>query len=128
MRFALSPARRLTSHDSVPRYGEGSQHQCSRTHDTLYCLFCTTLWLGQIQSVLKQIQQTNDIDLTCFSHVLENLGERSIPSDHAAVLVVIQKPTIRCDNKAKRIPSWMSEHPVFCSILIRRSCGLQNHS
>ena len=65
MRFALSPARRLTLHDSVPRNREGSQYQCSRTHDTLYCLFCTALWLGQGQSVLKQIQQTNDIDMTC---------------------------------------------------------------
>ena len=43
----------------------------------------------------------------------------SIPSDHAAVRV-IQKPTIR-GHEGKRIPSWMSKHPVFCAILKRRS-------
>ena len=49
-------------------------------------------------------------------HVFENLGKRSIPSDHAAVGVVIQKPTIRT-RQVKRNPSWMSKHPSFCSIL-----------
>ena len=55
-------------------------------------------------------------DFHWYSHVFENLGKRSLPIDHAAVRVVIQKPTIRC-NQDKRIPSWMSQHPVFCSIL-----------
>ena len=31
-------------------------------------------------------------DFHCCSHVFENLGNRSIPSDHAAVRLVIQKP------------------------------------
>ena len=31
----------------------------------------------------------------CYSHVFENLGNRTIPSDHAAVRLVIQKPTTR---------------------------------
>ena len=48
-------------------------------------------------------------------HVFENLGERSIPSDHAAVRVVVQNPTPR-GHQGNRIPSWMSKHPVFCSI------------
>ena len=43
-------------------------------------------------------------DFHCFFHVSDNLGERSIPSDHVAVRVVVQKPTNRCDQ-AKRIPS-----------------------
>ena len=51
-----------------------------------------------------------------YSHVATNLGERSIPSDHVSVRVVVQKPTIRCDQ-VKRIPSWMPKHHVFCSIL-----------
>ena len=55
-------------------------------------------------------------DFQCCSHALENLGERSIPSDHAAVRVVIQKLTIR-SNLGRRIPSCMSTHSVFCSIL-----------
>ena len=55
-------------------------------------------------------------DFHCNSHVFENLAERSIPSDHAAVRVVIQKPANWC-HQVERIPSWMSKHLVFCSIL-----------
>ena len=54
----------------------------------------------------------------CYSHVFENLGNRTIPSDHAAVCLAIQKPTTRWQS-CKRIPSWMSKHPVFCSLLQR---------
>ena len=42
--------------------------------------------------------------------LLRTLG-RTIPSDHAAVRLVIQKPTNR-GHQSKRIPS-----PIFCSIL-----------
>ena len=42
----------------------------------------------------------------------ENLGKETIPSDHVAVRLVIQKPTHRGDQN-KRIPSWMSKHPIF---------------
>ena len=54
-------------------------------------------------------------DFHCYSHVFENLGKRSIPSDHAAVRVVSQKRTVRANN----IQLGMSKHPVFCSILKR---------
>ena len=57
-------------------------------------------------------------DFHCLSHIFENLVKRSIPSDHAAVRVVIQKPTIR-GHQGKRIPSWMSKHPVFCCLFKR---------
>ena len=57
-------------------------------------------------------------DFHCYSHVFENLGNRTIPSDHAAVLLDIQKSTTR-GHRSKRIPSWMSKHPVFCSLLKR---------
>ena len=46
------------------------------------------------------------------------LGNWTIPSDHATVRLVIQKPTNR-GQQGKRIPSWMSKHPVFCSLLKR---------
>ena len=55
-------------------------------------------------------------DVHCHSHIFENIGERYIPSDHAAVRVFIQKRTIRGDL-GKRIPSWMYKHPVFWSSL-----------
>ena len=43
-------------------------------------------------------------DFHCYSHVFENLEKRSIPSDHAAVRVVIHKPTIP-GHQGKRIMS-----------------------
>ena len=55
-------------------------------------------------------------DFRCSSHVFENLGNRTSPCDHAAVRLVIQKPTNR-GHLSKRIPSWMSKHLVFCSLL-----------
>ena len=57
-------------------------------------------------------------DFHCYSHVFENLVKQTIPSDHAAVRLVIQKPTHR-GHQSKRIPSWMSKNPVFCSLLQR---------
>ena len=69
--------------------------------------------LSRIDGAFINLPMAEARDFHCYSHVLENLGERSIPSDHAAVRVVIQKPTIRW-HQGTRIPSWM---PVFCSIL-----------
>ena len=54
----------------------------------------------------------------CYFHVFENLGNRTIPSDHTAERLVIQKPTNR-GHQSKRIPGWMSQRPVFCSLLQR---------
>ena len=52
-----------------------------------------------------------------FSHVFENLGKnRTSPSHHAAVRLIIQKPTNR-GHQSKRVPSWTSKHPAFCSLL-----------
>ena len=55
-------------------------------------------------------------DFHCYSHVFENLVKKTILGDHAAVRLVIQKPTNRV-HQSKRIPSWMSKPPIFCSIL-----------
>ena len=55
-------------------------------------------------------------DFHSYSHVVENFGKNTIPSDHAAVRLVIQKPTNR-GRQSKHIPSWMSKHPIFGSIL-----------
>ena len=58
-------------------------------------------------------------DFQSYSHVFENLVSRTIPSDHAAARLVIQKPTTTRGHMSKRIPSWMSKHAVFCSFLQR---------
>ena len=55
-------------------------------------------------------------DFHCSSHVVENHGKKTFPSDHAAVRLVIQKPSRR-GHQNKRIPSWVSKHPIFGSIL-----------
>ena len=52
------------------------------------------------------------LDFHCPSHVSENLGERSFPSDHAAVRAIVEKPTIR-GQQCKRIPSSVSNIPSF---------------
>ena len=51
-------------------------------------------------------------DFHCYSHVFENLGKKTFPSDHAAVRLVNQKLTNR-GHQSKRIPSWMSKHLIF---------------
>ena len=65
----------------------------------------------------------------CSSHVVENLGKKTIPSDHAAVRLVIQKPTNR-GHQSRRIPSWMSKHPLlvpFCSNFMTITGSLLTH-
>ena len=47
---------------------------------------------------------------------LRTLWKRTIPSDHAAVSLVIQKPTNR-RHQSKRIPSRIPPNPIFCSLL-----------
>ena len=64
-------------------------------------------------------------DFRCSSHVVENFGKETIPSDHAAVRLVIQKPTHRGDQN-KRIPSWMSKHPI-CSNFVTTTDSLLTH-
>ena len=46
------------------------------------------------------------------SHVVENFGKKTLPSDHAAVRLVIQKAISR-RHQNKRIPSCMSQTSHF---------------
>ena len=68
--------------------------------------------LSRIDRAFFNLPVAEARDFHCYSHVTDNLGERSIPSDHVAVRVVAQKPTNRCDQ-VKRIPSGMSNNPLF---------------
>ena len=72
--------------------------------------------LSRIDRIFLSLPMAEARDFHCSSHVIENLGNRTIPSDDAAVRLVIQKPSRR-GHQNKRIPSWMSKHPIFCSIL-----------
>ena len=74
--------------------------------------------LSRIDRIFINLLIAEVRDFHCYSHVFENLGNWTIPSDHAAVRLVIQKPTIR-GHQSKHIPSRLSKHPVFCSLLKR---------
>ena len=102
-------------HSLYPRVLEIAQPDYTR-RDTSFLGIIHTL--SRIDRAFNNMPMAEARDFHCYSHVFENLGKRSIPSDHAAVRVVIQEPTIR-EHQGKRIPSWMSKHPVFCSFLKR---------
>ena len=74
--------------------------------------------LSRVDRIFINLLVAEARDFHCYSHVFENLESRTIPSDHAAVRLVIHKPTNR-EQQCKRIPSWMSKHSVICSLLKR---------
>ena len=51
----------------------------------------TTRTLSRIDRAFTNLPMAQAGDFHCYTHVFRNLGERSIPSDHAAVRVVILK-------------------------------------
>ena len=51
--------------------------------------------LSRIDRIFINLSMSELRDFHYYSHVFENLRNRSIPSDHAAVRIVIQKPTNR---------------------------------
>ena len=69
--------------------------------------------LSRIDGTFLNLLIAEARDFHCHSHVLENFGERSIPSDHAAVRV-IQKPTIREPGQTYSILDVQT--PFFCSL------------
>ena len=66
LQFALSLVRCLTLRYATPYSREDPLYECGRPRDTLSCLFFTALRLHQSQSILTQVQQSNDIELTCY--------------------------------------------------------------
>ena len=63
MRIAIYLIRSFILQVSVHCHRGCSQHQCSRPHDTLTCLFFTSPYLSQGRSILTQTQQTKDINM-----------------------------------------------------------------
>ena len=97
----------------------GTRHSPMATRERLQCFipfFHMFLTLSRIDRIFINLLLTEARDFHCSSHVVENLGKKTIPSDHAAVRLVIQKPANR-RHQSERIPSWMSKQPIFCSIL-----------
>ena len=91
-------------HSFFPRVLEIAQPDFTRRDSTADGTIRT---LSRIDREFVNLPMAEARDFHCYSHVLENLGERSIPSDHAAARVVI--------------------HPVLCSILKQISDDHQYH-
>ena len=49
----------------------------------------------------------------CYSHVTDNFGERSIPSNHVAIRIDTRKPQDHCGTSGQ-VPPWMSQHLFLC--------------
>ena len=106
---------RLPCSTHFPHVLEVAQPDYTRRDSTALGIIRT---LSRIDRIFINLPMAEARDFHCYCHVFENLGNRTIPSDHAAVPLVIQKSTHR-EHQSKRIPSWMSKHPVFCSLLQR---------
>ena len=100
-------------HSFFPHVLEVAQPHSTRRDATALGVIRT---LSGVDRIFINLPMAEARNFHCYSHVFENLVKETIPSDHAAVRLVIQKPTHR-GHQSQRIPSWMSKHPIFCSIL-----------
>ena len=91
------------------------QPDCTRRDSTALGIIRT---LSRIDRIFINLPMAEAQDIHCYSHVFENLGNRIILSDHAAVRLVIQKPTNR-GQQCKHITNWIFSHTVLWSILKR---------
>ena len=108
-----SPRKTAVFHSFFPHVLEIAQSDYARRDSSALGVIRT---LSRIDRIFFNLSMAEARDFHCSSHVVENLGNWTIPSDHAAVRLIIQKPTNR-GHQSKRIPSWMSKHPIFCSLL-----------
>ena len=123
LQFVLSLARCLALQDTAPCSRKDSLYECGRPHDTLSCLFFTALWLRQSQSILTQVQQTNDIDVTCY----KTLPTKAVTCLHVGPMS-LEWPVALLAGSDQSSPSSSyedpnEEHPV--SYLRWRSDALQ---
>ena len=102
-------------HSLFPHVLETAQPDYTWRDSTAIGIFRT---LSRIDRIFITLLVAVARDFHSYSHVFENLGNQSIPSDHSAVRLVNRKPSNQ-GQQCKRLPSWMSKHPVFCSILKR---------
>ena len=72
--------------------------------------------LSRIDRAFINVPTAEARDCHWYSHVTDNLGERSIPSDHVAIRTTFRK---RQDHggTSGQVPPWMSKHHLFCTIL-----------
>ena len=107
------PGKTAVLHSFFPYVFEIAQSDYIRRDATVLGVFHT---LSRIDRIFIKLPMAEARDFHCSSHVVENFEKKTVPSDHAAVRLVIQKPTHR-GHQNKRIPSWMSKHHILGSIL-----------
>ena len=99
------PRKTAVFHSFFPHVLEIAQSDCTRRDSSALGIIRT---LSRIDRIFINLPMAEVWDFHCYSHVSENLGNRTIPSDHAAVRLLIHKPTT-WEQSCKRIPSWMSK-------------------
>ena len=72
--------------------------------------------LSRIDRAFINVPMAEARDFRCHFHVTDNLGERSIPSDHVGIRITFWKRQDHCGTSLQ-VPPWMSKHPLFCTIL-----------
>ena len=109
------PRKTAVFHSFFPHVLEVAQSDYTRRDTTALGVTST---LSRIDRIFINLHMAEARDFHCSSHVVENLGKRTIPSDHAAVRLVIQKPTHR-RHQNKRVLSCSNFMTTTDSLLIR---------
>ena len=120
------PGKTAVFHSFFPYALEVAQSDYTRSDATALGVIRT---LSRIDRIFINLPMAEARDFNCSSHVFENLGKKTNPSDHAAVRLVTQKPTNQ-GHQSKRISSWMSKHPIFvpcCSNFMTITGSLLTH-
>ena len=107
------PGKTAVFHSFFPYVLEVAQSDYTRRDATALGDIRT---LSRIDRIFVNFLMAEARDFHCSSNVVENLGKKTIPSDHAAGRLDNQKRTLR-GHRNQRIPSWMSKHPIFGSLL-----------
>ena len=107
------PGKTAVFHSFFPHVLEVARSDYTRRDATVLGVTRTLSRIGRI--FLNNLPEAEARDFLCCFDVFENLRKKTLPSDHAAGRLVIQKPTHRGDQN-KHIPSWMSKHPILGSI------------
>ena len=98
------PGKTAVFHSFFPYVLEVAQSDYTRREATAHGIIRT---LSRIDRIFINLPMAEARDFHCSSHVVENLGKKTIPSDHTAVRLVIQKPTYG-GHPSKRSSNFMT--------------------
>ena len=107
------PGKTAVFHSFFPYVLEVAQSDNTRKNATALGLYAPCQRLIVSLSIYPWLRHV----ISCARLMLvRTLGRKLFRVDHAAVRLVIRKPSCR-GHQNKRIPRWMSKHPIFGSIL-----------